>query len=1083
MQGTPLLALLAGAALAVAAPARAQTGPLWRDDFEDVGAWSAHPAEGVELGLRSDPGLHGQALRLDVRFARGTGYAVARRAVALDLPADYVFRLRIRGDIPVNHLEFKLVDSTGANVWWYVRRDLAFPREWSTLSTRKRQIGFAWGPAGGGEIRHVSAIELAITAGEGGQGSVWIDDLELEAVAPDSLAPPLKASASTALPTHEPGRALDLKPLTGWSPASRDTQPWLQLDLGRAREFGGLSLDWGAGRHPARYAIDLSLDRERWTTVRTVSDGNGGRDPLSLPESEARYLRVRILRPPAAGATALLTEVTLEPLEWSATPEAFFTARARDLPRGTLPRPYSGAQCAWAVVGLDGGREEALLSEDGMLETGKRRFSIEPFLAIEGRLVGWANARTSQTLVGGHLPMPVVRWRRSDVGLTVQALAFGDTSESLVLARYKVANPGNKRRRVTLYLAVRPFQVTPPWQSIGMTGGTARIHSIERNGRRVVVDGVPSFICDTDPSGFGATALDQGEIVEYLRAGKLPEAQRAIDDAGFASGALAFDLELPPNDERTVQVVVPLRLYPDTQDIVSAVRGSTGLGLKESVELLNRGNPPAGVDTSVAHDWERRLGPLEILLPAPGKGARLGLRPAPDPRDIAETLRAQLGWILVNRDGPAIQPGSRTYDRSWIRDGSLTSSALLRCGIEGPVRDFLRWFASLQYDNGKVPCCANPRGPDPVTENDSHGQLIYAIAEYYRYTGDRALVEELWPHVARAVAHMDSLRGERRTAAWRAPDRRHFYGLLLPSISHEGYPNPMHSYWDDFFAYRGYVDAAFLAATLGRERERAAIAAARDTFAHDLAASIAASMALHHIDYLPGCAELGDFDATSTTVALAPTDAVDLLPEPAVRRTFERYWEFFKGRRDGRPWDAFTPYEVRVIGSFVRLGWRDRAIAAVDYFMAHREPSGWRQWAEVEHRVRRAPKFIGDLPHTWVGSDFVRSALDLFAYERGRDSSLVIAAGVPLAWTAAPEGVAVRGLRTPYGVVGYSIKSDTREAVVTIDRGLRVPPGGLLVLPPGMRAFTRATVDGAPVALEQGGVRVRKLPARVVLRW
>jgi hypothetical protein len=1049
--------------LAHAGAARAAGAPVRIDDFEDIAPWSAHPAEGVELGLSSDAGLHGKALRLDVRFARGTGYAVARRAVSLDLPADYVFRFRIRGEIPVNHLEFKLVDSTGTNVWWYVRRDVSFPREWTTFSTRRRQIRFAWGPAGGGEIHHVAAIELAVTAGEGGQGSVWIDDLEVEPLPPDSLRPPLRASASSSWPTHEPERALDGRPLTGWTPASRDSQPWLMLDLGQAREFGGLSLDWGAGRHPAAYAVDLSLDRSAWTTVKTVSEGNGGRDPLMMPESEARYVRLRILRPPAAGGAVLLAEATLEPYEWSATPEAFFTARARDLPGGSLPRPYSREQCAWAVVGLDGGREEALLSEDGMLETGKRMFSIEPFLGLKDRLITWADVRSTQTLVSGHLPMPVVNWRRSDIGLNVEAFAFGDTSDPRVLVRYRVQNPGPRPRQATLYLAVRPFQVNPPWQSIGMTGGTARIHTLEASGRQVVVDHDRGFTCDTDPSGFGATALDQGDILEYLHAGRLPAARHATDEAGFASGALAFKLDLPAAGERTVQILVPLRARREPPSAAAWAGGE---------------------EAAVARDWEERLGDVSIALPPPARRPRLVFRFPLEPSDVAETIRAQVGWILVNRDGPAIQPGSRNYDRSWIRDGSLTSSALLRLGLDRPVRDFIRWFATLQYDNGKVPCCASERGPDPVTENDSHGEFIFTIAEYYRYTGDRALVEELWPHVARAVAHMDSLRAERRTAAWRAPGQRRFFGLLLPSISHEGYSNPMHSYWDDFFAYRGYVDAAFLAGVLGREPERATLAAARDTFAHDLAASVAATMALHHIDYVPGCAELGDFDATSTTVALAPTDAADLLPEAAVRQTFERYWEFFRGRRDGRgSWDAFTPYEVRTIGSFVRLGSRDRAGAAVEYFMSHRLPSGWRQWAEVEHRRRRAPEYLGDLPHTWVGSDFVRSALDLFAYERTRDSTLVIAAGIPLAWTNVAQGVAIHRLRTPYGPLGYSLKTDTREAVVTLDPGTRIPPGGLVVQPPGMRPFRTATIDGAPASVEQGGVRVRKLPARVVLRW
>ena len=78
----------------------------------------------------------------------------------------------------------------------------------------------------------------------------------------------------------------------------------------------------------------------------------------------------------------------------------------------------------------------------------------------------------------------------------------------------------------------------------------------------------------------------------------------------------------------------------------------------------------------------------------------------------------------------------------------------------------------------------------------------------------------------------------------------------------------MHSYWDDFFALRGFKDAAYLAQELGQADDARRLGAIRDTFARDLGASVRAAMALHKIDYVPGCADLGDFDATSTAIAL-----------------------------------------------------------------------------------------------------------------------------------------------------------------------------------------------------------------------
>jgi hypothetical protein len=1031
------------------------------DDFENLSRWSVHPAEGVEAAIVSDSGLHGRALRLDVRFTRGTGYAVVRRPLDLELPPDYAFRFALRGELPANHLEFKLVDSSGANVWWHVRRDLAFPRAWSPMTTRRRQIRFAWGPAGGGEIRRPAFLEFAVSTGEGGAGSVWIDDLTLEPLEPDTTAPRPRASASSSRPGREPERAVDGDARTVWTSGPGDATPWLTLDLGRTREIGGVAIDWGPDRPPP-YRISLSRDGTEWTVRRVVPRSNGGRDPIDLPESEARFVRVSA---PGAPDGMAVRDITVEPLEWSQTPEAFFTAIAAASPRGNWPRPYRGEQCPWAVVGADGGREEALLSADGALETGKRAFSIEPFLELDGRFFSWAEVTSETQLAEDRLPMPSVIWRLPDASLTITAFAHPDTAIPEVLARYRLRNDGARARVATLYLAARPFQVNPPWQQVGFSGGVVPVTRIARDGKAVRVNGEVGLVSLTPPSAFGATPFDAGDVVEYLRAGVLPAAASAEDSAGFASAALAYAIDLPPRGEREVRLVVPLRSgpgVPASDERIAAME-----------DLRGRAAAPGAVDAlerRAAAAWRERLDRVRIEGPEPA-------------RDALRTLDAQIGWILVNRDGPSIQPGSRSYDRSWMRDGALTSLALLRLGHADEVRDFIEWFAAFQGEDGRIPCCASARGPDPVPENDSHGQFLGLIADYHRYTGDATLVRREWPRIVRAVAWLDTMRAQRRTAEWRAPDRREFYGLVLPSISHEGYANPVHSYWDDFFAYRGYVAAAYLAGVVGDADARRRFGAARDTFARDLAASVAATMAKHAIDYVPGCAEQGDFDATSTTVALAPTGAAELLPEAAVRRTFERYWESFTARRDGStPWVDFTPYETRVIGSFVRLGSRDRASQALEFFLRHRLPAGWRQWPEIAYRDPRTPRTLGDLPHTWVGSDYVRSVLDMIAFERDRDSTLVLAAGLPYAWIEG-DGLRVRGLRTPYGPLSLELVARGGAIEVKIDRGLRPPAGGLVVLPPARVPLEAVTIDGRAAALTpEGGAIVHTVPARLVFR-
>jgi hypothetical protein len=1053
--------MVLAAALALPAVAAGQPAgePVLVDGFETAAGWTAQPADGVEMRLTAEPGETGNALRVDFRFVKGGGYAVLRRALDLELPANYRFTFRVRGDCAPQNLEFKLLDSTGANVWWRNQRDFAFPREWSTVTIRRRQVEFAWGPVGGGELRRVAALEFAITAGSGGSGTVWLDRLELTPLpVPGAPPPPPVAAASSTRRDAEPAAAaVDGSPRTAWVSERADRAPWLELDLGLVREFGGLVVERAKGWQVSGYVVEVSDDRAAWRALRTVQAARRVRDHVDLPETEARWVRLRAAGP----GTLAVAEVRVMPLEWAATPSAFFRAVARDVPRGLYPRGILGEPVSWAVVGEDGDRREGLLGADGALETGAGAYSVEPFLFAHGRLLGWADAELSQSLEDGCLPIPSVRWLAGDLELTVTAFAApgpgaGGAEVPALLGRYRVRNVGTGVVKATLYLALRPFQVNPPEQFLAVQGGVAPVRSILQDGRVVRVDGDRGLVSLVAPDGFGASDFDAGDVVaDFLRDDLLPARTHVTDPLGRASAALAYRMELAAGADEEVHIVVPLAGRPQAPP--------------EQGPLAWRADVEARL-AACRETWRARLAPFALELPGPAA-------------DVARALQAQVGWILVNRDSAGIQPGSRSYARSWIRDGSLTCTALLRTGHPQPVREFIEWFAPYQYDNGKVPCCVGPLGSDPVPEHDSGGQFIYLVAEYHRHTGDRALVERMWPAVAAAAGYLDSLRQTRRTPEWRVPGKAEFFGLLPPSISHEGYSaQPMHSYWDDLFALRGFKDAVYLARRLGREADAARLAAVRDEFQRELATSVRAAMARHSIDYVPGCADLGDFDATSTTVALDPAQAEAALPPGALERTFERYWEFARDRAaGGKPWVNFTPYEMRTIGAVTRLGWRGRADSLLTFFLAHRSPPAWQQWGEIVWSDRTQSRFIGDLPHTWVGSDFMRSVLDLLAYERERDSSLVVAAGVPAAWLA-DTGLRLRGLSTSYGTLGYSMRqSRGGDVEARLEAGCRVPPGGLVLRPPGR--FRRTTVDGAPATPgADGEVVLRRLPATVVFR-
>ncbi|HXP01643.1 MAG TPA: discoidin domain-containing protein [Luteibacter sp.] len=702
------------------------------------------------------------------------------------------------------------------------------------------------------------------------------------------------------------------------------------------------------------------------------------------------------------------------------TPNAVFEARARQVRRGLYPRGFSGEQSYWTIVGVDGGsRDSALISEDGAVEVVRGGFSIEPFLIDGKKLVTWADVKTTQSLRDGYLPMPSVRWDAGDLSLTTTAFAQGAAGASLLVVGYRVQNDGDAVRNVTLALATRPFQVNPPTQFLNAPGGISRIDDLAWDGRALTVNSTRKVIPLQRTTSFVASANRPKTLSERLDAGERPAVTSLHDKSGFAQGALLYDVHVPAHGHVDLGVVVPVK-----QDDTVATPADPGAWLASHAD-------------TVAASWRDKLDRVTVSVPAVA-------------RPIVDTMKSGIAQILISRDGPALQPGTRSYSRTWVRDGAMMLEGLLRTGHEDVASEFIRWYAPHQFSNGKVPCCVDARGSDPVPENDSHGELIFSVAELWRYTHDRATVEALYPHVRKAVDYMDTLRAsERQPSRLEGPDRA-LYGLMPASISHEGYSTkPMHSYWDDFWALKGYDDAVELAQALEQRDDAKRFTASRDQFRDDLHASIAAAVKSKGIDFIPGSAELGDFDATSTTIALSPGGEQSRLPKALLDGTFEKYWQGFVARRDGKTaWKDYTPYELRTIATFIRLGWRDRLNDLVAFFFADRRPAAWNQWAEVVGRDPREPRFVGDMPHAWIASDYVRSALDMFAYDRESDGALVIAAGVQPGWLQG-EGIAIRDLRTPYGRFGYTLRAKDGKAVLVITQPVKAPGGVVLSLPSG----------------------------------
>ena len=320
----------------------------------------------------------------------------------------------MRGSGTPNTLEIKFLDASGENVWWARRESFSASAEWQTIAVKKRQVSFAWGPAGGGELRHAAALEIVLSAGTGGRGF-----LEVE----------------------EPVLSAREKPSALTEPSVTRTSEEILVDLQGLRELSGLVVDWTGPAVPTRFTVEISGDDRTWTTVRRVAHGGARRAYLHLPETEARL--VRFVLPPGDYG---LPMIDVKPVAWAPTANDFVAALAKEAPRGLYPRAFLGEQAYWTVAGVDADTEEVLVGEDGALEPGKGSFSLEPFLFAGGRLVTWATAAITQSLERGDLPIPTVTWKAGSLSLDVTALVDGPPGGSVLRARVPRLERGRRVR-------------------------------------------------------------------------------------------------------------------------------------------------------------------------------------------------------------------------------------------------------------------------------------------------------------------------------------------------------------------------------------------------------------------------------------------------------------------------------------------------------------------------------------------------------------------------------------------------------------------------------------------------------------
>lgn len=1030
------------------------------DDYESTEGWSFIRADGVNLSLNIEKGFTGNAIRFDYDFTKGTGYGGIQKLFPIDLPENYEFTFYVKAESPANNFEIKFIDSTGNNVWWVNNRNYDFPTEWKKIRIKKRHINFAWGPTEDKSLKRIDRIEFTIASFVGGKGTLWIDDLKFEPLPPETnvYPEPLVMAKSQSF-DFIPKNIIDGDSNTHWKSVGVKDQ-FITIDFKTRREFGGLKINWLDKFQARSFDILFSDDGRTWEKVYSVSSNKSNASFIKLTEAETRFLKIILLESVSDEGFGI-SEINFLDIKNSLTQNDFLIYTAKNSPKGNYPRYFLDQASFWTVTGVNNDVKEALINEDGMVEVEKAKFSVEPLLKVEDQFFNWANVNSSQSLEENYLPIPSVKWQCDGIELETKIFANGDANiNSNLYLSYKLKNTSSDNKSGSLYLLIRPYQVNPHYQFLNLPGGAGKINSLRENQGKIIVD-EKILIPITEFSSFNAAIFDEGNIIELIVNGNLPDQKSVVDKSNLANGVIRYDFNLNVGEVKNIYLSAPF--YDDHHSIENLSEKIFEQKLCETIEF-----------------WKNEVDHIKFNLPTSADR-------------IINTYKSNLAYILINRDKAGIQPGSRSYERSWIRDGSLTSSALLKSGIVKEVKDFIDWYAAHQYENGKVPCVVDLRGPDPVPEHDSHGQLIYIIREYFNFTKDTAFLKAKNENVLKAVEYIESLIAERSTDHFKNGNDsvRAYYGLVTESISHEGYSaKPMHSYWDNFFTMKGLKDATEIQKILGETENYERIKKVRDQFKENLYNSINLAMKVRIIDYIPGCVELGDFDATSTTIALTPCNELGNLPKPQVYNTFEKYFKFFQDRRDGKAdWVNYTPYENRLIGSFILLDQPERAHQLIDYFLNDQHPHSWNTFAEVVWKDKSTPGFIGDIPHTWVGSDFINAIRSMFVYENEYDQSLVLASALYQSaeggWIDSPNGMSIENLPTYYGELSYSIKKENTSYIFNIYGNVELPKNGLKIKNfNGSKLPQKVYVNGKEITcFSNKEINVTEFPATVEIKY
>jgi hypothetical protein len=642
------------------------------------------------------------------------------------------------------------------------------------------------------------------------------------------------------------------------------------------------------------------------------------------------------------------------------------------VPRGHLPFLTNVTARNWTAIGNVASTWEAIVDPRGLVTTWFDGWSLDWWIGADDR---WylpsreQPSRVRQRLVDAS---PVVETAMRVPGGDAVHRAYTIVGED-ELAIVEIEN--RSRVPFAVALAVRPYNPE----------GLAVIERIElHDDTTVTVDGRVALLLPKPPARVAASTFHEGDSAAAVMGGTATTAdhfpKRLRDVAGMAQAAFIYPLP----HTATLQVALPMVASKRTRR-----RGLT----RQRVERAPSYPKSIPAAAQVARGWAAQSsGGLRLVLPD---------------EQMQEAVDANCRFLLVLHDGADITPGPSTYHRFWFRDATYLLAALDRYGFHAQAAEVLASYPGRQRVDGFF--LSQPR------EWDANGCALWALAEHWRLTRDRDLLDATVGAVAKGAHWIDR---KRRTTGRRAPE---LYGLLPAGVSAEHLGPFDYFYWDDFWGVGGLRAAAELLAAAGERDAAEEVTRSADSFWADVKASLGIVAMRLGTEAIPaGPRRHIDAGAIGSLVAgnplnLLPTDDARLQATlDVVRDRFMLGDAFFQAISH----TGLGTYLTMQIAAVELAGGDRRALSRLRWLLDSATPT-W-TWPEAIH-PRLPGGCMGDGHHGWAAADFLSFVRNMLVREASEPApALALCSMIPDDWWG--RGIEVHDAPTHFGRLSYAVR-------------------------------------------------------------